>query len=362
MSVFLIAPFIILIYFGYLLWLITQKSVNYFDEQEQPVKQISIIYLSQNGEGYIEEKISFLLNELSAFELSELIIIDDVSDDRSQEIFNNFTSEKLSVIKKKEKKGIPHSMNLGIKHAKYENIVFCDQRQNLEKGIIRKLTEPLKYSRIGAVSSCISSYDKSHGFSLIRAHENFIKKLEGKTGNLIGVYGPLYAIKKECYHDIPENIILDDLYLTLKVLSSKQVVFQNECKVYDDSLDFLYDYKRAKRYLSGFFQLLSHKELLSELSGKQKAMLFWHKYFRILIPLFLALSYIFLGIKSIEHLYLFIPFIIISGFGIIFQIPYNLKYSKQVKNIFRFVIFYSVGIVDLLVSMLFNNKKHERKN
>jgi glycosyltransferase involved in cell wall biosynthesis len=357
MMVFLIAPIIIMAYFAYVLWLMLHEKAGYVDAVEQPVEQISIIYLSQNGDRYLEEKIAFLLDELSAFEESELIVIDDNSDDSTDKIFRKFNSEQLLVIQKTHKQGIPHSMNLGIQHARFEHVVFCDQRQNLEKGIVKKLVEPLKYQQVGAVSSCISCVDKSKGFSLLRAHENFIKQLEGRTGNLMGVYGPLYAIKKSCYHNIPERIILDDLYLTLSVLSTKQVVFQEDCKIYDDSLDFLYDYKRARRYLSGFFQLLGHKELLSGLSPRQKLMLFWHKYFRILIPIALAFSYLMMGLKSSGHPYVFILFVLLTFLSIVFLTPLHLNQSHQLRNIFRFVMFYSVGILDLFVSRIFTNHK-----
>lgn len=183
----------------------------------------------------------------------------------------------------------------------------------------------------------------------MRVHENSIKKLESRTGNLIGVYGPLYAIKKECYTDIPDGIILDDLYLTLNILKTKKVVFLDSAIVYDDNLDTLYDYKRVKRYLSGFFQILQQKGLIKGLSGRQKLMLFWHKYIRVVIPLILLCSYVILGMKAFSDIVFLYIFLGITSLSFLFFIPLNLHPFSQVKSLIRFASFYSIALIELFV-------------
>ena len=342
MVIVIITILFILIYLLYPFWLTKQKAVRFDDSQSEEVDNLSIIYLSHNYAGGLKKKISFLLDEISCFEKSELIVIDDASTDESADILNAFSHSKLRFIVKDSRMGIPHSMNLGVKMARYRNICFCDQRQMLNKGIIKKLIAPLKYEAIGMVSSCISSNDKSRKQYLLRAHENRIKELEGQTGNLIGVYGPLYALKKECYHEIPNNIILDDLYLTLKILDHKKAVFERDCEIIDDNFNLLYSYKRARRYIAGFFQILNDKELIRKLSLKQKTMLFWHKYFRIPIPLLIAFCYVLLGIDSFYDHTSLIIFLSLSFFCLLSIIPINSKVFRQMRSVLRFVSFYSI--------------------
>ena len=161
-TIFLITVFIILLYLIYPLWLFFYTSTqSEVDIKAEEIKDVSIILLSFNGQQYLDEKINFLIKELSCFQYSELIIIDDNSTDGSKEIINNFMNTKnIKIILKNEHKGISHSMNMGTATAKYENIVFCDQRQILSDNIIKRIIEPLKYEHIGAVSSCISLIDK----------------------------------------------------------------------------------------------------------------------------------------------------------------------------------------------------------
>ena len=275
---------LVLIYLFYPIWLVILKNKVANEITNRDLRYISVIYLSQNGEKMLFEKISFILNEISEFIDNEFIIIDDNSNDSSMKILNQFEGKNIKILHNTETKGIPYSMNLGVKISKFDNIVFCDQRQNLSKGIFKKLIEPLKYDNVGVVSACISNFDKNNRFSIIRAHENFLKQKESKIGSLIGVYGPLYAVKKQCFAPIPEKVILDDLFLSLTVLSKYQVLFEKECQIIDDGLDKLYNYNRTKRYLKGFIQLFSLK-IFSNLSTKQVIMFFWHKFLRIIIAL-----------------------------------------------------------------------------
>ena len=313
----LISTSFILLYFIYPFWVILNSKDQPEDEKENAeIKQVSLIYLSQNGADFLENKINFLLKELSVFQQYELLVIDDNSTDNSQEILNKF-NKNIRVILKSEQKGIPHSMNIGVKEAKFKYIVFCDQRQYLSNDIIKPLVAPLKNKIVGAVSACISPLDNKRNFSILRAHENFIKLYEGKSGNLIGVYGPLYAIKKECYVEIPDYIILDDLYLTMKILRSHQVWFSKECKIIEENSNILYNYQRTKRYLKGLLQLIVEKDLINQLTKTQITMLFWHKYLRLFIPVILFIGYAslgFLSIGKVEHL---IVFLLITVIGII---------------------------------------------
>lgn len=324
------------------------------DKDIDAVDSVSLIYLSYNGAEFLEKKINLLINELSVFKNFELIVIDDNSEDDSKKILYKLkTNENIRFIIQSEHKGIPHSMNIGVSLSTYDYVVFCDQRQRVSNNILKQLVEPLKYKSIGAVSACLSNTDKKNKFSFLRSHENFIKSQEDKTGNLIGVYGPLYAIKKKSYSEIPENIILDDLYLTLKILGSYKVRFLTECKVFDEDSTFLYNYKRTSRYLAGFLQLLTEKGLINSLKKKQIVMLIWHKYFRLFIPILLFSTYIYIGILGFnkhDYLILFITFTVFILFSISKRI---LKLNFGIFLIIRVNLFYFLSFLQITLQLFF---------
>lgn len=323
------------------------------EKEVDSVSEVTLILLTLNGKNYLEEKISFLLKELEAFMRFQLIIIDDASSDGSRELLEKYRHlEHISLVLKNRQHGIPHSMNLGVGKARYPVIVFCDQRQRLANNILEQLVGPLKYKDVGAVSGCISHHDKSCSISVIRQYENLLKILESDLGCLMGVYGPLYAIKKSCYTPIPEAIILDDLYLSLRILKNNSVVIRKRCCIYDENFSRLYNYARARRYLAGFLQLLREKTLISDLTPLQCAMLMWHKYLRLTIPVLLFLSYITLAFNLSKGAGFVVAFGAITLAVIFSLIPLKWNLLMKFRNIIRMNIYYFVAAMELLAEHL----------
>ena len=363
-TIFGITTFIILLYLLYPLWLTfiaSDKPLNEIETEE--INCVSVILLLFNGRKYLNEKINFLISELSCFECYELIIIDDNSQDGSAELLGNFRNmDHIKVLYNDKQEGIPFSMNLGVTNAKYEYVIFCDQRQELSKNILKRIVEPLKYTNVGAVSGCISYLDKEKKCSFIRRHENFLKSRESKAGSLIGVYGPFYAIKKHCYSFIPEYIILDDLYLSLRILKTKQIIIREDCEIFDDNFSTLYDFKRTRKYLSGFLQLLHEKSIISSLTKKQWIMLIWHKYLRLLIPFFICLCYLTAGFMIIQGIEYLILFSILTSIGIVSILPVKFNNLFKVKNLIRLNIFYFIALIDAFINKVFLQNKISKNN
>jgi len=355
-AIFWLTTLIIFIYLIYPIWLgfiSINNSENVIEspaEKGNKINSVSLILLSYNGREYLKEKIGFLIKELSSFQNYELIIIDDNSNDGSKEILSCLRcTDNIKIIIKNKQQGIPDSMNIGVFIAKYNYIVFCDQRQRLSKNIIQQIIKPLKNNKIGAISGCISHHDKNNCYSFLRNFENFLKSKESYAGSLIGVYGPFYAIKKDCYSVIPDKIILDDLYLSLRILKNKQIRLIENCQIVDDNFSKLYDYKRSKRYLAGFVQILKEKNIIRDLNYKQIIMLIWHKYLRLMIPVFLLLSYIGLGIMIFKDVKYFILFIFLTVLIIISIVPFKFSYQFKLKNLIRFNVQYIIAFFDIII-------------
>jgi len=240
-------------------------------------------------------------------------------------------------------------MNLGVLQANYDYLVFSDQRQVSSTDILWKLVEPLGNEDIGAVSACISHVDKDGCSSYILRYENYLKAQESRAGSLMGVYGPLYALKKSCYSPVPESIILDDLYLSLKVMESKKIRILEECRIYDGHICSLHDYRRIRRYLKGFLQILADKNLLIHLPKRQLIMLFWHKYLRLLIPVLLFLCYLTTGILSLQDPDYLVPYILLTFLGIASLTPFFSSFRSIVIHFVRINVLYVLAMGDLLI-------------
>lgn len=358
--IFGITGFIVVLYLVYPLWLTSISSGKPMDVQEtKEINCVSVLLLSFNGKKHLTEKINFLLRELSAFEFHELIIIDDNSSDGSVELLRDFGNlDHLTILYNSKQEGIPFSMNLGIASAKYDYVVFSDQRQQLSEGILKKIVEPLQFANIGAASGCIAFRDQGKKCFFLRRHENGLKTKESKTGNLIGVYGPFYAIKKQCYSPIPAHIILDDLYLSLRILRSKQIIIREDCRIMDDDFSAHYDFNRARRYLSGLLQILSEELIIHDLTKKQRIMLFWHKYLRLLIPVLVFLCYIASGLMIMKGVEYLIVFSVITLSALLSALPINSYFLCKMKTVIRVNVCYFFATVNIFLNgAMLRNKR-----
>jgi glycosyltransferase involved in cell wall biosynthesis len=335
-----------MLYFLYPLWLILiahGKDNSGLERGE--INRVSLILLTYNGKEYLDQKIADLNRQLNQFKEYEMIILDDASEDGSQEILCGYVDqENTRLIIQEKHMGIPYAMNLGVREAKYDHIIFCDQRQNLTPNILNRLLAPLSNEQIGAVSGCISHMDKKDCYSMIRRYENFIKTKESSMGNLIGVYGPLYAVKKECYVPIPQHIILDDLYLSLQIIKTKQVRILGDCKIIDENICDLYDFSRAKRYLTGFWQIARDKTIWNRLNIHQLIMLLWHKYLRLTIPVLLFISYLGTGVAALTDQYYLVAFILMS-IGISISLIPKVSHLFKPSNFIRLNALYFIALM-----------------
>lgn len=348
--------FVLLIYLLYPTWLAFGSSKEQ-KTTETNLKDVavSVVLLSFNGGQMLFDKALVLLEQLSKFKNSELIIIDDCSNDNSISIIEkNISDSRIKIIKKCEQKGIPDSMNAAVKLTKNEIIIFSDQRQKIPHDSIENLVKDLLPDDVGAVSSCISSVSKDNCFSLVRMYENSLKTLESRTGSLIGVYGPLYGIKKTYYKNIPEDIILDDLYLSMRILSKTKIVFARDCAIVDENLNRLFDYQRVKRYCKGFMQIMKEIEIIKELSFRHKTMLIWHKYLRLVLPFLFIFCIAITGLYMLESrflLILFISSIILLIYSLIPRLP-----QFSLTKILRINLFYFFAFFNCLYDYIFKTK------
>ena len=90
-----------------------------------PSKQISVILPTRNGEKYIGRCLRSLLNQTIDLDKYEIILINDASTDKTKEAIKTFLGD-IVYIENKKKKGLPASLNIGIKKSRGQYIVRVD--------------------------------------------------------------------------------------------------------------------------------------------------------------------------------------------------------------------------------------------
>lgn len=129
---------------------------------EKSTPKVSIIMPCYNSEKYIEKAIQSVLDQ--TYRNFELIIIDDNSTDKTEEIIKNFVKNDFRIIyyKKNEKdKGIAESMNIGIQMSRGKYITRMDSDDIIiPEKILRQVQFLDKNEEYGVCSVNIAMMDK----------------------------------------------------------------------------------------------------------------------------------------------------------------------------------------------------------
>lgn len=282
-------------YFGYpaiifLLALVFNKPIK----KAEYNPKISIILSVFNEERVIEEKIKNLVTLDYPQEKIEILIGSDGSNDKTNEIISKYTDDRFKLFQSPKRQGKPNMLNLLVKNANGEILVFTDARQRIDKEALTKLTSNFSDDKVGSVSAELlfenEAENRGYGVGTYWKYEKFIRVNESKIGSMLGATGAMYAIRKDLFSQLPPDLILDDVYTPLKIVEKGyRAIFEPEAKIYDKiSKDAKEEFKRKTRTLAGNFQVFIYlKGLFNPFKSAVAWQLFSHKFLRLIVPFFL---------------------------------------------------------------------------
>ena len=300
-SLFWISFFVIV--YVYILYPVLIYFLSLFYKKPVKIKylypRVSVILPVYNEDEHIEEKLNSLLRINYPEARYEILVGSDGSTDRTKEIVETALGRQAKLVLQrirffefKERKGKCAMVNFLVSLATGEILVFTRCRQEWDVNALEEIVRNFSDKRVGAVSGalCFKKPENNKargGLQVYWKYEKFIRKSESRMGSMLGASGALYAIRKELYPGLPNNLILDDVYIPLKIVEKGyRALFDKKSKVYDMGQDNPgEEYWRKTRTLAGNFQLLIYlRELFNPLRGKISWQFFSHKFLRLIAP------------------------------------------------------------------------------
>jgi len=295
------------IYFGYplLLWIWAAlfprpvRASEYFPS-------VSILLSAFNEEKVIAKKMENLLSLDYPVEKLEVLVGSDGSTDHTAAILAEYKGEKVAVVALSERGGKPRMLNLLSQQAGGEILVFTDARQKIDREAIRYLVRNFSDPEIGCVSGELmlegTNGAVAKGLGFYWRYEKFIRSRESQVDSVMGATGALYAVRRSLYLPLPEETILDDLYLPMQAVSKGyRTLFEGKAWVYDDASSTpRQEYERKVRTLAGNYQsFVQLSSLLNPFQSRVALQFISHKLLRVLAPFFLIA--LFLSNVSLLH-------------------------------------------------------------
>jgi cellulose synthase/poly-beta-1,6-N-acetylglucosamine synthase-like glycosyltransferase len=166
-----------------------------------------------------------------------------------------------------------------------EILVLTDARQPLSPGAVRALVAPLADPTVGAVAGDLAMTGAT-GAGAYWRYEKWIRDAEARFRGTVGVSGALWAVRRADLPELPDDVILDDVWLPMAIrLRGLRVVAAPDAVAHDEALPDGRELRRKVRTLAGNYQLFARQpRLLDPFANPVWLETVSHKALRLLCP------------------------------------------------------------------------------
>lgn len=259
---------------------------------------VTLIIPAYNEETIIRQKLENALALDYPPEKMEIIVVADGSTDRTVEIAESFAGRGVRMLFQPERRGKIAAMNRAVPCAKGEILVFSDANAFMKPQSLRALVRNFADPQVGCVSGekrIKADYRvQAQGESAYWRYESGIKRAESLFNTAIGAIGEIFAIRRELYHPLREDSIIEDFVLSMELVRDGwRIVYEPEATAWEEASPTLRaEWERRVRNCAGGFQALGRLGWL--FSPRYAFMAFQflsHKLLRWLAPLFMILTW-----------------------------------------------------------------------
>jgi poly-beta-1,6-N-acetyl-D-glucosamine synthase len=255
------------------------------------VPTLTLIVAAYNEEKVILEKIRNSLTLDYPRDRLEIVIATDGCTDDTNDIIRTFASAGVTLRATFPRRGKTRVLNDAIPHASGEIVVLSDANAMYSAGALRTLVRHFIDPAVGGVTGDVKIVNDSVAFGssegLYYRYERFLMEQESNLGALIGVDGAMYAIRKELFSPPSDNIVLDDLVISMNVArQGYRLVYDPEALAFEQATpEMSQEFKRKVRIVAGGFQALVQREGLPQVhQGRLWFAYVSHKLLRWLTP------------------------------------------------------------------------------
>jgi len=255
---------------------------------------VSVLVVAHNEAARIEGRLENLFSVEYPRDRLEILLGSDGSTDGTAEIARAHEPAGVTVMAFERRRGKAAVLNDVMPKARGDIVVLADARQRFAPGAIRALVEPFGDPQVGAVSGELiltpdpESAPVGHGVGVYWRYEKFIRRNESRVDSTVGATGAVYAIRRELFEPIPDDTLLDDVLIPLRITRrGYRVLFEPGARAYDRAAaTTAEEFARKVRTLAGNFQLFARERwAMNPFQNRLWLQTVSHKGLRLLLPL-----------------------------------------------------------------------------
>lgn len=299
---------LLLVFHSYVIypWLLQILSSGKKDfakaDSETVLPPVTILMSVHNEENILPAKLDSILASDYPPEKLTVIIGSDASTDRTNNILQGYEKKdaRIHCILFSERQGKPGVINSLVESTADEIIIMTDAKVIFHEQTVRSLVQHFSNPETGIVGgNILNKTVEKNGVSIqekaFMSREILMKYREGLIwGATVGVYGAIYAMRKNLYSPVPKGFAVDDFFISLNVLrKKKRALLDINVITYEDVPNLLSEeYRRKVRIATGNYRNMRYfaREILTPWRGPSFAYIS-HKVIRWLGP-FIILAFL----------------------------------------------------------------------
>jgi len=300
--------------------------------------KVTIIVPTYNEAKLIWKKLDNLAEQTYPKNLTEIIVIDSASTDRTPEIVKKWIEQhpniNIKLIQEPERKGKAHALNHALQHATGEIVVITDVDCWWPKNALQEAVKWLSDPTIGAVS-CIKKPATPHTTEeTYRKYYNTLRIAESKAYSTPIFHGELAAYKKTLLQKIggfPTNIGADDSHTAAKIALTEHraIIPENlEVKELIPKKNYpLWRIRRAQHLIQHFTKIANTR---SKTNSSYRKVLALEIFLHLINPWLLVIASLLLLASSLVFHSLLAISILILGVILLMLREYRVWVIKQI--------------------------------
>jgi cellulose synthase/poly-beta-1,6-N-acetylglucosamine synthase-like glycosyltransferase len=255
---------------------------------------VTVIIAAHDEERVIAGKLENSLRLDYPGDKLQLVVAADGCTDRTVEIVLSFEKYGIEISEQKEHRGKTSALNQAVKNARGGIIIFSDANGMYRPETLRRLIRHFSDASVGCVCGNLvltnpGEKDIGEGENLYWRYEKWIKRQESDFNSLIGANGSIFAIRRELYTPLDDDIIDDFTTPLLIYRKGYRVIYEEGAESFEESNEnSAQGFSRKVRIiLRQLVALKRYRSSIRPFSGVMGFQLVSHKLLRWLVPLWM---------------------------------------------------------------------------
>jgi len=202
------------------------------------IPKVTLLISAHNEEKVIAAKIENSLELNYPKDKLKIVVVSDGSTDETDSIAGSYADRGILLWPYRPRRGKISVINRAMARVEDDIAILSDANVIYERQAVRELVKHFQNPKIGAVSGSVTVVNAPSRMGIMervyQRYENYIKEMETRVGSITCVDGAMYAIRKDLYRKVQENVILDDLVISMNIArQGKTIPFEPKAKGYE---------------------------------------------------------------------------------------------------------------------------------